>query len=230
MKRVLIVEDEYAIRDMIAINLKMAGYDVAEAPSGERGVQLLNDAEEPFDIAVLDVMLPGMSGFELCSYIRERYNSTGIIILSARTQEYDKVKGLGLGADDYISKPFGTNELLARIDAVYRRTHHADSSAAAQEIKSGDFTLDVVGRRLLCAGKPVELTQVEFMIMELFLNNIGAALTRERIMTAVWGENYYGELKIVDVNIRRLRVKLKADPGNPVHIMTVWGYGYRWSE
>lgn len=229
MKRVLVVEDEYAIRDMIAINLKMAGYQVAEAESGERAVELINQSEQGFDIALLDVMLPGISGFDLCKIIRDRFADTGIIILSARTQEYDKVKGLGLGADDYVAKPFGTNELLARIDAVYRRTHHGES-AAKQEIRSGEYTLDVTGRRLLKCGEPVELTQVEFLIMELFLNNIGAALTRERIMAAVWGENYFGELKIVDVNIRRLRVKLEADPGNPEHIITVWGYGYRWSE
>lgn len=228
MKKVLVVEDEYAIRDMIALNLQMAGYETTTADSAERALEYFNQDTTGFDVAILDVMLPGMDGFSLCEYIRSANESMGIIMVTARTQEFDRIKGLGLGADDYVIKPFGINELLARVEAVYRRTHRG-KSADVQEIRSGDFVLDVGARRLLKSGEPVDVTQVEFQLLEMFFQSPGTALSRERILSSVWGENYYGEVKIVDVNIRRLRVKIEDDPANPVHLVTVWGYGYRWN-
>lgn len=228
MRRILVVEDEYAIRDMIAINLRLAGYEVTAVGSAEAAVECFDAEKNDFDLALLDIMLPGMDGFELCDRIRQHNDSIGIIFISARTQEFDKVKGLGIGADDYITKPFGTNELLARVDAVYRRTHRSRAEST-NRLTSGDFVLDISARRLIKGDKPIELTQVEFQIMALFFENRGVALSREKILASVWGENYFGELKIVDVNIRRLRVKIEDNAAEPKHIVTVWGYGYRWS-
>lgn len=228
MKKIMVVEDEYAIRDLISVNLGLAGYEVLTADSAEHAIELFNRDPQGIDVALLDIMLPGIDGFKLCEHMRRVNTRMGIIFISARTQEFDKVKGLGIGADDYITKPFGTNELLARVEAVYRRINRV-SSESPNQIASGEFVLDLSGRRLTKGGVPVELTQVEFQIMELFMENAGAALSRERILAAVWGENYFGELKIVDVNIRRLRIKIEDDPGSPQHIVTVWGFGYRWT-
>ena len=188
------------------------------------------------DAAILDVMLPGMNGFSLCETIRRTDQKIGIIILSAKGQEQDKIRGLSIGADDYMTKPFSVSELLARVEALCRRVHRAESEEEQDPAKelgtltSGDFVLDENRRVLLKAGQPIELTQVEFQIMELFFRNPGIALVREKILKGVWGENYFGDVKIVDVNIRRLRMKVEDEPSHPTHIMTVWGYGYRWEE
>ena len=188
------------------------------------------------DCVLLDVMLPGMNGFSLCETIRRTDQKIGIIILSAKGQEQDKIRGLSIGADDYMTKPFSVSELLARVEALCRRVHRAESEEERDPAKelgtltSGDFVLDENRRVLLKAGKPIELTQVEFQIMELFFHNPGIALVREKILKGVWGENYFGDVKIVDVNIRRLRMKVEDEPSHPTHIMTVWGYGYRWEE
>ena len=182
------------------------------------------------------VMLPGMNGFSLCETIRRTDQKIGIIILSAKGQEQDKIRGLSIGADDYMTKPFSVSELLARVEALCRRVHRAESEEEQDPAKelgtltSGDFVLDENRRVLLKAGQPIELTQVEFQIMELFFRNPGIALVREKILKGVWGENYFGDVKIVDVNIRRLRMKVEDEPSHPTHIMTVWGYGYRWEE
>ena len=175
-----------------------------------------------------------MNGFSLCETIRRTDQKIGIIILSAKGQEQDKIRGLSIGADDYMTKPFSVSELLARVEALCRRvgrsSGEAGQSAAPTALVSGDFVLDENRRVLLKAGKPIELTQVEFQIMELFFHNPGIALVREKILKGVWGENYFGDVKIVDVNIRRLRMKVEDEPSHPTHIMTVWGYGYRWEE
>ena len=234
MVRVLVVEDEANIRDMIALNLRHAGMEVVEAESAEAALPLL--AQEPgCDAAILDVMLPGMNGFSLCETIRRTDQQIGIIILSAKGQEQDKIRGLSIGADDYMTKPFSVSELLARVEALCRRvtrTKEGDSreNTPLGTLTSGDFVLDENRRVLLKAGQPIELTQVEFQIMELFFRNPGTALVREKILKGVWGENYFGDVKIVDVNIRRLRMKVEDEPSHPTHIMTVWGYGYRWEE
>ncbi len=229
MRKILVVEDEDAIREVIALNLRMAGYEVAEAPSAERALGLLGEEKDGFDVALLDVMLPGMNGFSLCETIRRDSAELGIIILSAKTQEKDKINGLSIGADDYITKPFSVTELLARVEALCRRvTRQATEQQGESRLVSGQFVLDQKSRVLYKNGQPIDLTQVEFQIMELFFQNPGVALVRDKILEGVWGKNYYGDVKIVDVNIRRLRMKIEDEPSNPAHIATVWGYGYRW--
>ena len=227
MKRILVVEDEASIRDMIALNLRLHGMEAVEADSAERALELLADGA-PCDAALLDVMLPGMNGFSLCEAIRKKDDAIGIIIVSAKGQENDKIRGLSIGADDYITKPFSVSELIARLDALCRRVNRATAEETGH-LESGEFVLDESSRTFSKNGKPIDLTQVEFQIMELFFENVGVALEREKILKGVWGENYFGDVKIVDVNIRRLRMKIEDEPSNPKHILTVWGYGYRWN-
>ena len=232
MRKILVVEDEDAIREVVALNLRLAGYEVTEAASAEQALAVFSPSAG-FDVAVLDIMLPGMNGFSLCETIRRDSASIGIIMLSAKTLETDKIKGLSIGADDYMTKPFSVSELLARVEALVRRVGRQGASSAAPEpdgrMVSGVFVLDQKSRVLDKNGTPIDLTQVEFQIMELFFANPGVALVREKILEGVWGENYFGDVKIVDVNIRRLRMKIEDEPSAPKHILTVWGYGYRWN-
>ena len=232
MKRVLVVEDEASIREMVALNLKMAGWEVVEAPSAERALELMHHGEE-CDAALLDIMLPGMDGLSLCETIRRENNEIGIIIVSAKGQESDKIRGLSIGADDYITKPFSVSELVARLEALTRRIKRggvpAKPAEEQEQLISGPFVLDEKSRMLYKNGTAIDLTQVEFQIMELFFRNPGTALVREKILEGVWGKNYFGDVKIVDVNIRRLRMKIENEPSSPQHILTVWGYGYRWN-
>ena len=233
MRKILVVEDEDAIREVVALNLRLAGYEVTEAASAEQALAVFSPSAG-FDVAVLDIMLPGMNGFSLCETIRRDSASIGIIMLSAKTLETDKIKGLSIGADDYMTKPFSVSELLARVEALVRRVGRQGASSAAPEpdgrMVSGVFVLDQKSRVLYKNGTPIDLTQVEFQIMELFFANPGVALVREKILEGVWGENYFGDVKIVDVNIRRLRMKIEDEPSAPKHILTVWGYGYRWNS
>ncbi len=229
MRKVLVVEDEDAIREVVALNLRMAGYDVTEAGSAEQALAVFN---QDFAVAVLDIMLPGMNGFSLCETIRRDSPAIGIIMLSAKALETDKIRGLSIGADDYMTKPFSVSELLARIEALVRRVARAnptETDAAEGRMVSGNFVLDQKSRVLYKDGQPIDLTQVEFQIMELFFQSPGVALVREKILEGVWGQNYFGDVKIVDVNIRRLRMKIEDEPSTPKHILTVWGYGYRWN-
>ena len=232
MRKILVVEDEDAIREVVALNLRLAGYEVTEAASAEQALAVFSPSAG-FDVAVLDIMLPGMNGFSLCETIRRDSASIGIIMLSAKSLETDKIKGLSIGADDYMTKPFSVSELLARVEALVRRVGRQGASSAAPEpdgrMVSGVFVLDQKSRVLYKNGTPIDLTQVEFQIMELFFANPGVALVREKILEGVWGENYFGDVKIVDVNIRRLRMKIEDEPSAPKHILTVWGYGYRWN-
>ncbi len=231
MKRILVAEDEQNIREFVVINLNRAGYETVEAENGDRALELYDKANGEFDVAVLDIMMPGANdGLAVCKELRRRNSSIGIILLSARTQEIDKVSGLMMGADDYVTKPFSPSELVARVDAVYRRVALSGKSRedVPEELYSGDFVLNLRNRSLHKAGRPLELTQVEFQIMEYFLSNPGVALPRGDILKHVWGSGYVGEEKIVDVNIRRLRMKVEEEPSHPVHIVTVWGLGYRW--
>lgn len=231
MKKILIVEDEASIREFEAINLKRAGYIVVEAGSGEEALTIF-DAEPDFDIALLDISMPGMDGFELCKELRIRTSTLGIIMLTARTQEIDKVNGLMIGADDYITKPFSPTELLARVDSLYRRVSAGASvkEKSSDEIIIGDFTLNVRKHTLKKRGENIELTQVEFQLVEYFFTNPDVALDRTDILNKVWGEDYFGEEKIVDVNIRRLRIKIEDEPSTPKHLVTVWGMGYKWNS
>ena len=155
----------------------------------------------------------------------------GIIMLTALTQETEKVNGLQMGADDYVTKPFGTAELLARVDALYRRLFNARQTAAnyLEQVVYGDFTLNLRTRQLLVRGEPVELTQVEYQLMEYFFRHAGSPVSRADLLRAVWGADYYGDDKIVDVNVRRLRMKIEQDPSQPRFIQTVWGRGYQWN-
>ena len=232
MKKILIVEDEEAIRGFEAINLRRVGYTTVEAGSGEEALQIY-DAEPDFDIALLDISMPGMDGFTLCTELRKRSQTLGIIMLTARTQEMDKISGLMMGADDYITKPFSPTELLARVDSLYRRVGMnggAKPVAPQDEIVIGDFVLNMRRHALLKRGKEIELTQVEFQLMEYFFANPDVALDRTDILNKVWGEGYFGEEKIVDVNIRRLRMKIEDEPSEPQYIQTVWGFGYKWPK
>ena len=234
MKKILIVEDEAAIREFEAINLKRVGYTVIEAGSGEEALDIFDNDIEGFDIALLDISMPGMDGFTLCKELRQRSEALGIIMLTARTQEMDKISGLMLGADDYITKPFSPTELLARVDSLYRRVemHMNKTKTVAKkevEIVLGEFALNTERRTLFKNGVNIELTQVEFQIMEFFFNNPNTPIDRTDILNKVWGTAYYGEEKIVDVNIRRLRKKLEDDPAEPKRLMTVWGMGYKWN-
>ena len=230
MRKILVVEDEETIREVLALNLRMAGYEVTEAGSAEQALSVFDGS---YDVALLDIMLPGMNGFSLCETLRRDSPTIGIIMLSAKALETDKIKGLSIGADDYMTKPFSLSELLARVDALVRRVGRAAGEDGVQvsdgRIVSGNFVLDQKSRVLYKEGAPIDLTQVEFQIVELFFTNPGIALVREKILEGVWGENYFGDVKIVDVNIRRLRMKIEDEPGAPKHILTVWGYGYRWN-
>ena len=226
MKKVLILEDEVSIRSFVVINLKRAGYDVVEAGTGEEALELLKSNPD-VGVAILDIMLPGIDGFEVCRSIRATDKKIGIIMLTARSQEMDKITGLMTGADDYMTKPFSPAELTARIDALYRRVG-PESGGESTEITQGPFVLNTRNRTLEKEGKRIKLTQVEYAIVKLFMQNPGRALSREDILAAVWGRDYDGELKIVDVNIRRLRIKIEDDTANPTYITTVWGFGYKW--
>ncbi len=231
MKKILVCEDEAAIRDFVVINLRRAGYDVVEADCGEAALQKYEEHGGDFDVAILDIMMPGIDGLQVCKELRNKNGSIGIIMLSARTQEMDKVTGLMLGADDYVTKPFSPSELTARVDSLYRRVALAEQKAEnnfKEELKSGIFTLNLRNRTLTKSGTVIELTQVEFQIMEYFFSNPQTALDRTDILNHVWGEAYVGEEKIVDVNIRRLRMKVEDEPSNPKYIVTVWGLGYKW--
>ena len=226
MRKVLVLEDEENIRSFVVINLKRAGYETIEAGTGEEALALIK--EDPgIKVALLDIMLPGIDGFEVCRRIRAMDSKIGIIMLTARTQEMDKVTGLMTGADDYVTKPFSPAELTARVDALFRRAG-GDETVPSGEISQPPFLLNTRNRTLEKNGQRVKLTQVEYGIVKLFMENPGKALSREEILDMVWGRDYFGELKIVDVNIRRLRLKIEDNVQNPTFITTVWGYGYKW--
>jgi len=224
MKRVLVAEDEASIREFVVINLKRNGYDVVEASDGAQAIEKYKACNGDIDVAILDIMMPYVDGLEACKQLRAMNANLGIIMLTAKTQEMDKVS-------DYVTKPFSTSELMARVDVLYRRVEMsaglADNSHA-NVITSGEFELNMRNRTLTKNGVPIELTQVEFQIMEYFFTNQDAALSRTDILEKVWGSDYFGEEKIVDVNIRRLRMKVEDDPSAPKHLLTMWGVGYKW--
>ena len=225
MKKVLVLEDESSIRGFIVINLRRAGYEVVEAETGEEALEKLQQNSD-VRVALLDIMLPGIDGFEVCRRIRAGNSRIGIIMLTARSQEMDKVTGLMTGADDYVTKPFSPAELTARVDALMRRSGAAEETP--DTIRRDPFLLNNQNRTLEKNGQRIKLTQVEYSIMRMFMENPDRALSREEILDRVWGRDYFGELKIVDVNIRRLRLKIEDNPTNPTYITTVWGFGYKW--
>ena len=229
MRKVLVLEDEENIRSFVVINLKRAGYQTIEAGAGEEAISALK-ADPDIKVALLDIMLPDIDGFEVCRRIRAMDNKIGIIMLTARAQEMDKVTGLMTGADDYVTKPFSPAELTARVDALFRRTGGDEAVLSPDEISDPPFLLNTRNRTLEKDGQRVKLTQVEYSIVKLFMENPGKALSREEILDAVWGKDYFGEVKIVDVNIRRLRIKIEDNAQKPTFVNTVWGYGYKWGS
>ena len=224
MIQILIVDDEKPICDLIQMSLTRAGYRCTCVYDGLAAADILE--RNVFDLILLDVMLPNADGFELMEYIRPL--GIPVIFLTARGSVDDRVRGLRMGAEDYIVKPFEVLELLARVDALYRRIGGSENTEDV--LSSGPFVLHLRSRTLDKNSDHIRLTQTEFAIMKLFMENPGRALSREEILHAVWGADYNGEVKIVDVNIRRLRMKVEDEPSHPAHIMTVWGYGYRWEE
>ena len=229
MKKILVLEDEANIRDFVVINLRRGGYEPIEAGSGSEALEKLK-VNPDICLALLDVMLPepDIDGFEVCRRIRASGSKIGIIMLTAKSQEIDKVTGLMTGADDYVTKPFSPAELTARVDALVRRLGVDEDEKASTEISSGPFLLNTRNRTLEKNGQRLKLTQIEYLLMKLFMENPGKAMSREDILSAVWGKDFSGELKTVDVNIRRLRIKIESDPTEPEYLTTVWGYGYKW--
>ena len=236
-KKILLCEDEDSIRDFVTINLERVGYKVVGVNNGEDAVLKFSSSPSDFMIALLDVMLPGIDGFTVCKEIRKLNSSVGIIMLSAKSQEMDKVNALMIGADDYITKPFSTGELIARIDALCRRVGSSTVSNIpatpkqnTDELISGDFVLNTRSHVLTKRNNVIDLTQVEFQLMEQFLKNPDTALERTVLLKNIWGNDFFGDEKIVDVNVRRLRMKIEDDPSSPKNLLTVWGFGYKWIE
>jgi len=222
--RILVVEDEASIRRFITLNLEMAGYKVGEAESGEEALEMLTSFCP--DVVVLDIMLPGMDGLEVCRYIRTHLPDSLIIMLTAKGQDTDKIMGLELGADDYMVKPFNPFELIARIKAMLRRRERYQ--VAKTGYTYGKLHLDTVANKLIKDGEEVELTPTEYALLKLFMENPGKALKREEMLNAIWGQDYFGDTKTLDVHIRRLREKIEDNPSEPKYIKTIWGSGYRW--
>ena len=223
MKKILIVEDEESIRGFLKINLKRNGYEVIEVDNGEDGIKIAIN-EKPA-IVILDVMLPGIDGFNVCKRIREEEKNIGIIMLTAKSQDIDKITGLEYGADDYIVKPFNPMELLLRIKAILRRIGDEEEK---RTIEQGRFKIDTYAKKVFKSDKETDLTPKEYSIIKLFLENPEKAFSRDELMDLIWGENYIADPKIVDVNIRRLRSKIESSSSKQGYIETIWGFGYRW--
>ena len=232
MKRILVAEDESAIRDFVVINLKRVGYDVVDVPSGEAALEEFSKSGGDFDVVLLDVMMPGIDGFEVCKQIRAKSGSTGIIMLTAKTQEMDKVSGLMLGADDYVTKPFGNNELLARIRTAVRLHEKAlgDRSGDDSVFSAGSLVIDHARRKVAKDGQPIHLTPIEFKIVALLSQSAGRVLTRDFIITRVWGGHHEGDDQILRVYMANIRRKLEDNPADPRYILTEVGVGYRMIE
>ena len=224
-EKILVLEDEIGIRSFVSINLKREGYEVIEAGTGQEAIDKISN-EKDISMALLDVMLPDMSGIEVCKYIRSNFDSVGVIMLTAKAQEEDKIEGFISGADDYMVKPFSIKELLMRVTALLRRVKKEDNSKNKNIIESGPFVLDLDKRKLLKNMNEIELTPTEFSIVKYLITNAKKSLSRDQILEEVWGSNYLYDFKIVDVNIRRIRNKIEDDPSKPKYIQTVWGYGY----
>ncbi|QZY55185.1 response regulator transcription factor [Crassaminicella profunda] len=223
MAKILVLEDEIAIRSFIKIKLKALGHDVIDTAYGKEALQ---KADERVDIALLDVMLPDMDGMEVCRKLRIRYPNLGIIMLTAKGQEKDKIEGLGSGADDYMVKPFSPKELAARINALLRRLNLSNQG---HKFIYGPYEMNIDQKILKKNREIVPLTPTEYAILELLMKNSNKAVSRDEILDHIWGNNYIGDIKTVDVHVRRLRQKIEESPSNPIYLKAVWGYGYIWS-
>ena len=223
MTRVLVIEDEESFRDALQFMFSREGFDVVLAADGAEGIKQF-DAKNP-DIVLLDLMLPEVSGTEVCKYIRTKSN-TPVIMLTAKDTEIDKVVGLELGADDYVTKPFSTRELLARIKAVLRRGADVEFDSVGA-VEGGPIRMDVDRHALTVNGEPVSMPLKEFELLEFLMRNSGRVLTRGQLMDRIWGSDYVGDGKTLDVHVKRIRSKIEPDPANPVYLTTVRGLGYR---
>ncbi|MDT8977390.1 response regulator transcription factor [Paenibacillus sp. chi10] len=227
MTKILILEDEESIRSFIVINLKRNGFDVVEADNGNDAYQMIM-SDPTIDIALLDVMVPGIDGFEVCRRVREQNERLGIIFLTAKVQEQDKVYALSVGADDHVSKPFSPTELVARIQSLLRRVSSYQHSTQKVVYQSGPFSLDLIAKRFTKNNQAIDLTPTEFSLVQFFMEKEEMTLSRDVLLDHVWGKDYMGDPKIVDVNIRRLRQKIEDEPSSPRFLETVWGHGYKW--
>ncbi len=225
--KILVVEDEASIRKFIAINLERSGFEVLETDNGESALEMAVSCKPV--VMVLDVMLPGIDGFEVCSKLRADMPGMIIIMLTARAQDIDKITGLELGADDYMVKPFNPRELIARIHANLRRAE-AMKISATTPLTYKNLMMDTNSQKFFKDNIEIELTPTEFSVLKLFMSNIGRALSRNELFNSVWGKNYFGDLKTLDVYIRRIREKIEENPSEPQYIETVWGFGYRWCD
>ena len=227
-KTILVVEDEKAIADILVFNLQREGYDTIVAYDGTEGLR--HALEDAPDLILLDVMLPGMDGFEVCKRVREKFHNTPIIMLTAREEETDKVMGLELGADDYITKPFSMRELMARVKTNMRRTVSGEEREKAPLPSGGGLRISKDNGMVYKNGRPLELSAREFDILCCLSAAPGRVFSREELMEQVWGYEYYGDLRAVDVAIRRLREKVEDQPASPRHIMTKRGMGYYFAD
>ncbi|EJO5346313.1 response regulator transcription factor [Clostridium botulinum] len=227
MDKILIVEDEAAIRGFVKVNLKMNNFDVIEAEIGEEGIEKAREYKP--EVVILDIMLPGIDGLEVCKTLREEFPNIGIIMLTAKSQDTDKVLGLEYGADDYIIKPFNPLELTLRIKAILRRVK-AVKESDSNIITGGPFKIDLYSKKIYKNQEEIDITPTEYLLMKIFIENPGKAFNRDELLDLVWGYDFMGDSKIVDVNIRRLRSKIEQVPSNPQFIKTVWGTGYRWQN
>lgn len=228
IKNILLVEDEASIRKFVKINLERSGFNVLEAESGEKGIEIAR--KEKVDIVLLDLMLPGIDGFKVCETLRKEIPKLGIIMLSAKSQDIDKIMGLEYGTDDYMTKPFNPTELVLRVKSLARRMESSGEEENSKMIIFPPFEIDSYARKFYKENQEIELTPTEYSIAKLFIENPGKAFKRDEILNFVWGYDFMGDSKIVDVNIRRLRSKIEEDPSEPVYIETVWGVGYRWKN
>ena len=228
MTKILLVEDEESIRGFLKINLERNSFEVIEAETGEEGIE--KALREKPEIIILDVMLPGIDGFQVCSRLRKEFPNVGIIMLTAKGQDMDKIMGLEFGADDYIIKPFNPLEVVLRVKAILRRIgiSEDESSNNKNKLMGGPFIIDLYSQKLLKNNKEIDVTPKEYMLMKLFIENPNKAFTRDELLNLIWGYNFFGDPKIIDFNIRRLRSKIEDDSSNPQYIETVWGIGYRW--
>lgn len=224
---ILIVEDEDSIRKFIKINLEREGFNVVEAATGEEGLEKARIGE--IDIVVLDIMLPGIDGYEVCKILRREFPTIGIIMLTAKSQDIDKITGLEYGTDDYMVKPFNPMELVLRVKSLIRRIDMVNT-VEEELLLDGPFKIDTYSRKFYKNEEEIELTPTEYSIMKIFIENPGKAFKRDEILNWVWGVDFFGDSKIVDVNVRRLRAKIEEDPSRPRYISTVWGVGYRWEN
>jgi DNA-binding response OmpR family regulator len=225
-KKILLVEDEKTLAKALKFNLEKEGFRVEVAFDGEEALNAMS-REEP-DLVILDLMLPKIDGYEVCRSIR-RSSDVPIIMLTARDEDIDKILGLELGADDYMTKPFNTRELLARIKAILRRTVQ-QATAARNFIKVGDLQIDIIKRKVTVKGRAVALTSREFNLLSLLASNPGKVYSREELLEEIWGDDYSGDVRTVDVHIRHLREKIEEFPAEPNIILTVWGAGYKFRE